>query len=84
MYECEKKGSSYMNDKIKRSFDFTVSYDKENDVIKIIVGNEDNQINIPSNLYVPFISVLLNAGMDLQKNGVVDLGIPNFSDGKEE
>jgi|GEM_PF-4040043 len=73
-----------MNDKIKRSFDFTVSYDKENDVIKIIVGNEDNQINIPSNLYVPFISVLLNAGMDLQKNGVVDLGIPNFSDGKEE
>ena len=73
-----------MNDKIKQSFDFTVSYDKENDVINIAVGNEDNQINIPSNLYVPFISVLLNAGMSLQKNSVVDLGIPNFSDGKEE
>lgn len=68
----------------KNFVNFVVSYDKSANKVKVVVGNEDNQFVIPPDMYVPFISVLLEAGIDLQKNKVVDLGLSDFIEMQEK
>lgn len=68
----------------KNSVNFVVSYDESANKVRVVVGNEDNQIAIPPDMYVPFISVLLEAGIDLQKNKVVDLGLSDFIEMEEK
>ena len=68
----------------KNPINFVVSYDESMDLVKVVVGDEDNQIAIPPNMYVPLVSVLLEAGINLQKNNVVDLGLADFIEEKEK
>lgn len=63
----------------KASLGLILSYDTDKDNIIISLDNDDkNSITIPSSAYMPFISVLIKAGIDFQKNKVVDLGLSDF------
>lgn len=57
---------------------FSISYDKSDDRMIISFENEQNSISVPANVYLPFISVLVKAGMDFQNRGIVDLGMTDF------
>ena len=66
------------------SSSFSLAYDNEKDKIVISFQNENNAIEIPSSVYVPFISVLIRAGIDFQKDNVVNLGLADFISELEE
>lgn len=68
----------------KPSLSFKLSYNDEKDLILISFENEDNTLTLPSSVYVPFISVLIKAGVDFQKNKVVDLGLSDLVKSVEE
>lgn len=68
----------------KNPINFVVSFDESVNRVKVVVGDEDNQIAIPPNMYVPLVSVLLEAGINLQKNKVVDLGLADFIEEMEK
>lgn len=59
-------------------FSFSVSYDQSDDKMIISFENGDNAISIPTNAYLPLISVLVKAGMDFQGRKIVDLGMNEF------
>lgn len=58
---------------------FSVSYAISDDKMIISFEDESNAISIPSNVYLPFISVLIKAGMDFQNQQIVDLGMSSFN-----
>lgn len=63
----------------KASLSLKLSYDTDKDTIIISLDNDDkNSITIPSPAYMSFISVLIKAGIDFQKNKVVDLGLSDL------
>lgn len=72
------EGLDIMNDD-KKSLSFKLTYDTAKDCVIISLENTDgNLITIPSSAYTSFISVLIKAGIDFQKNNVVDLGLSNL------
>jgi hypothetical protein len=68
----------------KDAVGFTMAYNQNDDKILVSFGDKDNTIAIPSNMYRPFVSVLIQAGVDFQKNKVVDLGFTDFIKAIEE
>lgn len=62
-----------------KAVSFSFSYDESDDKMIISFENEQNSISIPANVYLPFISVLIKAGMDFQEKGIVDLGMTKFN-----
>lgn len=68
----------------KNPINFVVSFDESENKVKVVVGDEDTQIAISPNMYVPLVSVLLEAGINLQKNKVVDLGLADFIEEMEK
>lgn len=66
------------------SVKFTVSYNQSNSTMTVSFLNEDNTIDIPCNMYLPFVSVLIKAGAEFQKKYKVDLGMSRFSAFAEE
>lgn len=54
----------------------TISYDSKGDTVKIMFGDDSklNCIVIPREFYVPFISILLTTGKQMQDDGI-DIGL---------
>lgn len=63
---------------------FTVAYNGEEGTMEISYREKENTIIIPSDIYLPFISVLIKAGQDFQSRKVVDLGFSRIGDDKED
>ncbi|MBD5144897.1 MAG: hypothetical protein HDT21_03125 [Ruminococcus sp.] len=62
----------------KMDLSLKLAYDTDKDNIIISLDDDKNSITIPSPAYMPFISVLIKAGIDFQRNKVVDLGLSDL------